>query len=385
MRVEKKVTDADDFAHRVGRVALFAMLLLVLGFGVLAWRNPLWIVDRQVDARLRLHGVHSEFVTVNGYKMHYLVGGSGRPLLLVHGLGSRGSDWANLIPQLINGGHRVYALDLLGYGYSAQPRDAGYSISQQAAMVEGFLDSQHLQQSGFGACCGQLLAGGSRCGCLQQPERIRRLVLLDSAGLRFKLGFDPSIFQPASPTDLAALEELLVPHPRPLPRFLAMAMLRKGDHVGWVVRRSVQSMLTGEDLVDGKLGALTMPVLIGWGEQDRLIPLSVAYKLHQEILQSELDKGGLRASRARGVWPVGRAERLIFNAQPASDGAEWRVQIPSTDNVSTGRDPWESGIRRIRRTFHRRPVVVSRCVPAHGRRIAPPSRPRPVADCRRRG
>jgi hypothetical protein len=93
-----------------------------VGFGILAWRNPLWLVDRQVDARLRLHGVHSEFVTVNGYKMHYLVGGSGRPLVLVHGLGSRAADWANLIPQLIDGGHRVYALDLLGYGRSAQPK-----------------------------------------------------------------------------------------------------------------------------------------------------------------------------------------------------------------------------------------------------------------------
>ncbi len=69
----------------------FVLLLLGLGFGILAWRNPLWLVDRQVDARLRLQGVHSEFVTVNGYKMHYLVGGTGRPLVLVHGLGSRGT------------------------------------------------------------------------------------------------------------------------------------------------------------------------------------------------------------------------------------------------------------------------------------------------------
>ena len=61
----------------------FVLLLVGLGFGILAWRNPLWLVDQQVDARLRLHGVHSEFVTVNGYKMHYLVGGTGRPLVLV--------------------------------------------------------------------------------------------------------------------------------------------------------------------------------------------------------------------------------------------------------------------------------------------------------------
>jgi pimeloyl-ACP methyl ester carboxylesterase len=107
-------------------------------------------------------------------------------------------------------------------------------------MVEGFLDSEHLQQVD--------LAGWSMGGwiamrvALQQPDRVRRLVLLDSAGLRFKLNFDPALFQPASPTDLAALEDLLVPHPRPLPGFLAVAMLRRGDRIGWVVHRSLQSM-----------------------------------------------------------------------------------------------------------------------------------------------
>jgi pimeloyl-ACP methyl ester carboxylesterase len=322
-------------ARKINLAALIFGLLLTLGFGILAWRNPFWLVDRQTDARLRLHGVHSEFVTVNGYKMHYLVGGSGPPLVLIHGLGSRAADWANLIPQLIDGGHRIYAPDLLGYGYSAQPKDAPYSISQQAEMVKGFLDSQHLGKVD--------LAGWSMGGwiamrlALQQPERVRRLVLLDSAGLRFKLGFDPGLFQPASPSDIAALEKLLVPHPRPLPRFLAMAMLRKGDHVGWVVRRSVQSMMTGEDLVDGKLGALTMPVLIGWGDQDRLIPLSVAYRLHQEILQSVLDvyAGCGHLAPGQCVSQVGPSVVDFLNAQPARMAMVRK--IPSTDNVSPGR------------------------------------------------
>jgi pimeloyl-ACP methyl ester carboxylesterase len=317
MRVEESVIQSGDSTRRMGFVVLSVMLLLALGFGILAWRNPLWLVDRQIDARLRLNGLHSEYVTVNGYKMHYLVGGTGRPLVLVHGLGSRAEDWANLIPQLVDGGNRVYAVDLLGYGQSSQPGNAAYSISQQAAMVEGFLDSQHLQQVD--------LAGWSMGGwismqvALQQPQRIRRLVLLDSAGLRFKLGFPPSLFQPASPTDLAALEELLVPHPRPLPRFLAMAMLRRGDRVGWVVRRSVQSMLTGDDLLDGKLGGLTMPVLIGWGDQDRLIPISVGYQLHEQILQSELDVYTDCGHLAPGqcVDQVGPSVVGFLNAQPA--------------------------------------------------------------------
>jgi pimeloyl-ACP methyl ester carboxylesterase len=292
-------------------------VLVALGLGIAAWRNPLWLLDRQIDARLRLHGVRSHFVTVDGYRMHYLVGGSGRPLLLVHGLGSRGEDWANLIPQLMAGGNRVYALDLLGYGLSEQPKDKEYSISQEAAMVEGFLDSQHLQRVD--------LAGWSMGGwiamrvALEQPERVRRLVLLDSAGLRFKLGFDPALFEPTSLNDLAELEDLLIPHAHRLPRFVAMAMLRKEDHIGWVVRRSVQSMMTGQDLLDGKLGALTMPVLIGWGDKDKLIPISVGYALHAEILQSVLDvyEGCGHLAPDVCIGQVGPSVVDFLNSQPA--------------------------------------------------------------------
>jgi pimeloyl-ACP methyl ester carboxylesterase len=326
--------EAKQSVRRAVRIAASVLLLAVLGFVILAWRNPFWLVDRQTDARLRLHGVHSRYVKVDGYQLHYLVGGSGRPLLLVHGLGSRGEDWANLIPELIAGGNRVYALDLLGYGDSAQPRDAQYSIPQEAAIVEGFLDSQHLRQVD--------VAGWSMGGwialqvALHQPQRVRRLVLLDSAGLRFQLSFDPALFQPASPQDLAKLEELLFPHPRPLPGFLAMAMLRRGDHVGWVVRRSVQSMMTGQDLVDGKLGALTMPVLIGWGDQDKLIPISVGYQLHKEILQSALDvyAGCGHLAPQECVSQVGPSVVDFLNAQPARMATV--RQIPGSDNVAAG-------------------------------------------------
>jgi pimeloyl-ACP methyl ester carboxylesterase len=220
-------------------------------------------------------------------------------------------------------------VDLLGYGRSAQPRDVDYSISRQAAMVEGFLDSEHLQQVD--------LAGWSMGGwismqvALQQPQRIRRLVLLDSAGLRFTLGFDPALFQPESPNDLAQLQELLVPHPHPLPEFLAMAMLRRGDDIGWVVHRSVDSMMTGKDLVDGKLGALTMPVLIGWGDQDRLIPLSVGYRLHAEILQSELDVYANCGHLAPGQCAAQVAPSVLdfLKAQPARMAIV--RQIPATE------------------------------------------------------
>jgi pimeloyl-ACP methyl ester carboxylesterase len=303
--------------RRVRRGFLFALVSLALIFGVVAWRNPLWLIDRGIDAGLRFHGVRSEFVTVDGYRIHYLVGGFGRPVVLIHGLGSRGADWASLMPILIAGGHRVYALDLLGYGLSDKPKDASYSIADQASLVESFLVREHLPQVD--------LAGWSMGGwiamrvALQHPDNVRRLVLFDSAGLRFKLDFNPNLFQPASPTDLAALEELLVPHPQPLPGFLAVALLRRGDRTGWVVHRSVQSMMTGADLVDNQLGSLTMPVLIGWGEKDRLIPLAVGYQLHALIPQSVLDIYADCGHLAPGqcASQVGPSLIDFLNAQPA--------------------------------------------------------------------
>jgi pimeloyl-ACP methyl ester carboxylesterase len=50
----------------------------------------------------------------------------------------------------------------------------------------------------------------------------------------------------------------------------------------------MDSMLTRRDLLDGKLGALKMPVLILWGKQDHLIPVSEGEAIHHAIPQSEM-------------------------------------------------------------------------------------------------
>ena len=53
----------------------------------------------------------SKTVTIDGVKLHYFCGGTGSPLVLVHGLGSRAEDWANLMPQLKQAGFHVYAIE----------------------------------------------------------------------------------------------------------------------------------------------------------------------------------------------------------------------------------------------------------------------------------
>lgn len=61
----------------------------------------------------------------------------GTPLTLLHGFPTSSHDWAPVLDHLLAAGHRVTALDLLGYGDSDKPRGHRYSILEQADLVEG--------------------------------------------------------------------------------------------------------------------------------------------------------------------------------------------------------------------------------------------------------
>jgi pimeloyl-ACP methyl ester carboxylesterase len=88
--------------------------------------------------------------------------------------------------------------------------------------------------------------------------------------------------------DMQALEKVMTPHPERIPRFMARDFLRQLRRQDWVIQRTVANMVTGRELMDGKLGSVTMPVLIVWGKQDTLTPLSVGEEMHHEMPQSVL-------------------------------------------------------------------------------------------------
>jgi pimeloyl-ACP methyl ester carboxylesterase len=267
---------------------LLVLACFLIGLALLICLRPLELILAVLQVKLRINGVGSNYTTIDGYRIHYFEGGSGPPIVLLHGLGSRAEDWANIMPQLVHGGRHVYAIDLLGYGRSARPRNVAYSIPQEAGIVEKFIASQNLGQTDLG---GWSMGGwiATRVA-LDEPEHIRRLAIYDSAGLRFDLPFKASLFWPDNPAALAALNDVLSPgHAPKMPGVLQQDILRLVRRNGWVVQRSMNSMLTGADLLDGKLGALKMPVLIVWGKQDQLTPVSLAYIFHGQTPQSVLE------------------------------------------------------------------------------------------------
>lgn len=263
---------------------LLVVILIGIVLGGTYYFRPVMLGMALQQVGMWIQGIHRNDVQLGPYRIHYLVAGEGRPLVLIHGLGARSEIWLPLIPQFTAKGFRVYAPDLLGYGRSDRP-DVDYAISLQADIVRQFLDSQGLRQTD--------LAGWSMGGWISlklaadSPQRVRRLILLDSAGIRYD-AVNRSALRPKTPEQLAHLMEVLTLNPRAIPEFVARDILRVMNEQDWVVGRSLDSMIAGKDLMDGKLEGVTMPVLILWGRQDVLTPLAIAEQMHREMPQSVL-------------------------------------------------------------------------------------------------
>ena len=275
----------------LGRLLLL-VVIVGLAFGVLFYERPLWVLQQGTHFSLFLHRVQSNYVMTPEGRVHYYeaesrIPGGGVPLVLVHGLADRDESWAPMLERLKRSGFHVYAPDLLGYGRSPKPADSDYSISTQEQFVADFIQAIGLQKPNVG--------GWSMGGwivlklALDHPDMVNRVVIFDSAGINYQVGGGRQIFHPTSEAELQHLADLLEPNQKPMPGFVAKDALRHLGEGQWVVDRSMESMESGKDLLDTRVGGLTEPLLIVWGSDDQLLPLAVGQKIHQLVGRSELD------------------------------------------------------------------------------------------------
>jgi 3-oxoadipate enol-lactonase len=110
------------------------------------------------------------------FSLHYLIRGQGEPLLLIHGLGGSGADWAFQVAALEKR-FRVIVPDLPGSGHSPPPRGE-YTIEGFAAALWSLLDHLNVPRAniiGFslgGAVAFEMAA--------QRPASVPRLGLINS-------------------------------------------------------------------------------------------------------------------------------------------------------------------------------------------------------------
>ena len=247
-------------------------------------------------------GIDERYIKIGDIKVRYLTAGeSGPPLVLVHGLGASAEIWQeNIQPLALN--YRVYAPDLIGFGYTDKP-DINYSPFDFLVFLDGFISAIGLQKTSL---AGLSLGGGIvLLYTLEYPGKVDKLVLVDSAGLGkemtvpMRLGSIPFLsrwFKVSKPV-LASLMKRLVHDPGVITDDLVdfyYEMLAQ-PHAMRTVARVLSSVanLAGakKDVlvyIRDRLSRINSPTLIVWGREDRIIPLKHGIYGHGQIRGSRL-------------------------------------------------------------------------------------------------
>ncbi|HEY0143972.1 MAG TPA: alpha/beta fold hydrolase, partial [Thermoanaerobaculia bacterium] len=224
----------------------FALLIVAILFTYL---RPLTVFFGARKLYLLAIGMRGDAVQLGAHRIAYIAGGEGPPLVLVHGVAMRGDDWAPLL-RALKREHRVYALDLLGYGNSDKPEGADYSIAQQTEIVRQFLDAKQIASADvIGVSMGGWIAAKLAA---EHPRRVKRLVLVSSAGFAYPNKLGESSFSPMTLEQLRESLRMQTDQAERLPDFIARDFLRRSRQKSRVVRASMKAMLTGRDLVEGK-------------------------------------------------------------------------------------------------------------------------------------
>ncbi len=211
------------------------LLTLVAAGGIAAlaahvYRRPWETGTSVLRARMLLAGAHEGTYDVGGSPLHYYRAGQhGTPIILIHGLGGSAEAWGFLLP-------------------------VGNSLG-------GWIATRF---------------------AVEHPERVNRMYLLNSAGLRREGAQSPST------PDREAARRLIKHvwgHALPVPGFVLDAFVRNSQRPAY--HGFIQAYDQQED-VEAALAQVQVPTTIIWGERDQLLPITCAYDFHAGIAHSKL-------------------------------------------------------------------------------------------------
>ncbi len=278
----------------------------IAGAATLAVAGKMLLRPRDADFQkcreVVFHSEHSYFVDVDGIRVHYQQAGDERApaMVLIHGFASSTLVWSQVFLKLAEAGYRVIALDMLGYGYSAKPRNGEYTIAGQAKLLVRLLDRLGIPRAIF---VGSSYGGAVAATCaLDHPARVEKLILVGAVNNNRPLGFTlMRLF--GSPVFGDVVSPLLIGSRRLLRRRM------KGvyDRHSWVLderrvdarhlplraagtQRAIIRTVRGWDAerISRDAHLIKQPTLLLWGENDLEIPLADGERLHAEIAGSRL-------------------------------------------------------------------------------------------------
>lgn len=246
-------------------------------------------LERLLQLRVHAAGLRSVTIDVGPSTVHGWVGGSGPPLLLIHGFGADALwCWHPQVRALAR--HRTLLVpDLLYFGKS-QGDGRSFALEDQATAILAWLDALHVRQFdavgiSYGGLVLQALAH-------EHPGRTRRVVLvaspgptytdMDHAGMleRFGVGDVSDIVVPERWQDVRRLIELAWYRPPPTPSWVLKQvydhMFSDRHHEKRQLLRALDSLRDERSDLDYQLPPKT---LLLWGSHDPLFPPEVGERL----------------------------------------------------------------------------------------------------------
>lgn len=209
-------------------------------------------------------------VQVNGLQVRYEVVGAGEPLVMVHGLSESTRLWYRNVFALAEN-YRVYLVDLPGFGMMRKFHQH-FNLLEAGAWLSGWMQAVELENV--------YLVGHSMGGYISMtvavasPEKIKRLVLVDSIGISAGLPVERLV-----PLALRAIR-----HSVPGLWFcIGYDYLRAGPAM--VMNAARQIVELDASAIVASVG---VPTLLIWGEKDDLVPCTLGYQLHERVAGARL-------------------------------------------------------------------------------------------------
>ncbi len=281
---------------------------------------------------------------IQGVDLHWAELGSGRPMVLLHGLCDSHHTWSMVAPALARS-RRVLMLDLAGHGLSTRP-DASYTLEWHAGMVNAWLDRLGLEEVDL---VGHSFGGGvAQWMLLEHRARIRRLALVAAGGLGREVGFAlrlaslPHVVEQLGQPFMARGTHLALNAAGSAYTADEIAALSRINSIPGTARafaRSVRDVIDWRGqhrhFLDGAQQVADLPpIALFWGEEDTLIPIA-----HATETLSVLDGATLTRFPGCGHFPHRQApERFVraleaFVDAPLTPGARVRADLAKSHRV----------------------------------------------------
>lgn len=281
----------------------FVFVSFALLFTTLYLITPTSILFQyMIKAERSISGLRLQSLKTDELEIEYLRGGSGTPLVLLHGFGADKDNW-NRVSSYLTEHFDVIAIDLPGFGSSGNNIALEYDVFSQVSRLKNILDILKIREFHLaGSSMGGYIAGNFSA---QYPERIKNLWLISPFGVvgseksemfyAIKNGKNPMILPRTELEFIQLLDFLFVepPYiPKPIIKHLAIKAEQRVE-LNTKIYEQIHRMKNGEahpeSPLDQVLRNYNGSVLVSWGEKDRILHVSGANILQKIVPQAQVN------------------------------------------------------------------------------------------------